>query len=374
MAKIKIPLADPSWEYRSLQNEIDSVVKKVLEEGKFILGPEVELFEKEASEYLCAKYAIGMSSGTDALLASLMAIGVKEGDEVITTSFSFIATASVIARVGAKPVFVDVEEDGFNMDPDGIKRAITKKTKAIIVVHIFGEPARLEEINKIAQNNGIKIIEDCAQAFGAKIGSRKVGTFGDIGCYSFFPAKPLGCAGDGGLVITNDENLATILRMMRVQGASGKNLHKFVGGNFRLDTIQAAILKVKLNHIDSWLEKRGLLAGKYLEKLAPLEKSGKITLPKCRQETRSSWAQFSILAKNRDKLKNYLLENGIGCEVYYPIPLFRQECMAQFYDKTYEKYERVEKVCREVLSIPVHQSISIEHIEEVSQRIIEFYE
>ncbi len=373
MTQIKIPLASPVWEYHMLKERIDAAVGKVLEEGKYILGPEVGLFEAEAASYLGAKHAVGMSSGTDALLAALMAAGVGAGKEVITTAFSFIATASVIARLGAHPVFVDIEERGFNMDPDLVLQAMTPRTAAIIVVHIFGQPARIEPVLFEARRRGIVVIEDCAQAFGATIGSRRVGTLGDIGCYSFFPAKPLGAAGDAGLVTTDDDERARTLRSLRVQGASGKNIHQIVGGNFRLDTLQAAILRAKLALFDRWIEMRRENAALYCRRLEPLHHAGEIVLPREREGTGCTWAQFSILAENRDALQEYLAGKGIGAEVYYPMPLPYQQCLRRSIRESGALFPRTESACRRVLSIPIHPSLSAEEIEEVARTIAEFY-
>jgi dTDP-4-amino-4,6-dideoxygalactose transaminase len=373
MAQIRIPLASPAWEYEQLKAGIDAAVGKALADGKYILGPEVGLLEKEAASYLGAKHAVGMSSGTDALLAALMALGVGPGSEVVTTAFSFIATSSVIARLGARPVFVDLEEGGFNMDAGWTAGAITKRTRAIIAVHLFGQPADMDAIMEAARGRGVGVIEDCAQAFGALAGTRKAGTIGDLGCYSFFPAKPLGGAGDGGLVVCAGEEQEKHLRMLRAQGASGKNVHPIVGGNFRLDTLQAAVLRVKLPALDGWIDTRRRYAQLYRTKLGHLEGAGKVALPAERDGTRCVWAQFSIMAKNRDALQRYLAENGIGCEVYYPMPLPRQESMKEATGGGGGSFPRTEKVCREVLSIPIHPCVSPEQVEEVAQTVVKFY-
>lgn len=370
MAKIRIPLASPAWEYAQQKAEIDAAVAKVLSEGKFILGPEVAEFEAKAAKYLGVRSSLGVSSGTDALLMALMALGVKPGDEVITTAFSFIATSSVITRLGARPVFLDIEEDGFNMDPALLDRAITKKTRAIIVVHLFGQPADMDAILRMARQRKVAVIEDTAQAFGARYGMNRAGTMSDFGCFSFFPAKPLGCAGDAGLVVCGDAKREAILRRIRVQGASGKNVHSVLGGNFRIDTLQAAILKVKLDVIDGWIAGRRRYAELYMQKLAGL--SGRLSLPLEKEGTECVWAQFSVLARDRDDLEKFLLERGIGCAVYYPMPLPHQESMREA-SASGGSYPQTERVCREILSIPIHPSLTPEQVEEVAETIREFY-
>ena len=373
MVKIRIGLASPAKEYEVLQAQIDEAVKRVLSGGRYILGEEVLAFEQETAKYLGVKSAVGVSSGTDALLAALMALEAGAGSEVITTAFSFFATAATIARTGAKPVFVDIEEDGFNIDPKLIRKAITKKTKAIVVVHLFGQIAEMDEILRIARENEVAVIEDAAQAFSAMYGMQKAGTMGDYGCYSFFPAKPLGGAGDGGLVVCATEETDNLVRMLRVQGASGKNVHSILGGNFRLDALQAAILRVKLGSIDAWTETRRKYAQLYHQKLGQLE--GSVALPMEREGTRCTWAQYSIRAKRRDELKTFLQEKGIGCEVYYPMPMPRQACMSALMGgKSSGGFPVTEMACREILAIPIHPLLSPMDIEEAAAAICDFYE
>lgn len=372
MKKIKIPLASPVWEYEQLKSRIDEAVGKVLSDGKYILGPDVERFEKEAAGYLGVGSSVGVSSGTDALLAALMAAGVGPGDEVVTTAFSFIATASPVVRVGAVPVFVDIEEDGYNMDPALIEKKVTKKTKAVIVVHLFGQPADMDDILRVAHEKEIMVIEDAAQAFGALYGTHKAGTMGDFGCFSFFPAKPLGGAGDCGLIVCGDEEKENLLRMIRTQGASGKNVHPVVGGNFRLDTLQAAILRVKLSALDGWIDTRRKHARLYFTKLETLR--GSIVLPSEKNKTQCVWAQFSILVQRRNDLKNFLIERGIGCAVYYPLLLPFQDSMAVSMQKSSGAFPQAERAAGEILSLPIHPSLSAQDIEEVAQTIREFYE
>jgi dTDP-4-amino-4,6-dideoxygalactose transaminase len=369
--KIRIPLASPAWEHGQLRAKIEAAVLEALVGGAYILGPQVGAFEKRAAGYLGLESAIGVSSGTDALLMVLMGLGVGPGDEVVTTAFSFIATSSVIARVGATPVFVDIEEDGFNLDPDLLERALTKKTRALLVVHLFGQTARMDPILELAAERNLAVIEDCAQAFGARHGGRLAGTMGDFGCFSFFPAKPLGGAGDAGLVVCSDARMEKLLRQIRVQGASGKNIHPVLGGNFRLDTLQAAILEVKLEAIDGWIETRRKNAARYAEKLSGL--GDRVVLPAQRQDSLCVWAQFSILARRRDELERFLLERGIGCAVYYPLPLPFQESMKGAARPKAGDFPRAERAGREILSIPVHPCLSTGDVEEVAQTIIEFY-
>ncbi len=370
MTKIRIPLASPAWEYGQQKAEIDAAVAKVLSGGGFILGPEVAEFEEKVARHLGMRSSVGVSSGTDALLMALMALGVGPGDEVITTAFSFIATSSVIVRLGARPVFLDIEEDGFNMDSSLLERAITKKTRAVIVVHLFGQPADMDAILRIARQHKVAVIEDTAQAFGARYGMNRAGTLGDFGCFSFFPAKPLGCAGDAGLVVCGDEKRESLIRKIRVQGATGKNVHPILGGNFRIDTLQAAILNVKLDAIEGWIAQRRRYAQLYMQKLANL--SGRVSLPVEKEGTECVWAQFSILAQDRDGLEQFLLERGIGCAVYYPMPLPGQESMGDA-SASGGSFPQTERVCREILSVPIHPSLTPDQIEEVAETIREFY-
>jgi len=365
---IRISLADPAGEYRLLRDELDEAVGRVMASGRYILGPEVASFEKEAAEYLGVAHACGVSSGTDAIQAALLALGIGPGDEVVTTAFSFFATAGAILRVGATPVFVDIERGGFNADPAAVRAAVGTRTRAVLLVHLFGQPADVEAIGEL----DVPLIEDAAQAFGAELGERKVGGLGTMGCFSFFPAKPLGCAGDGGLVSTDDASLAEILASVRVQGASGKNLHSRPGGNFRLDPIQAAVLRVKLSHIDGWIATRRRYAELLRQRLAPLEAEGLVILPFERPGTTCTWAQFVIRSRRRDDLRGFLGARGIASEVYYPVLMPMQEAMGDVRPGP-GSFPESERAAGEVLAIPVHPLLAPADVEEVARAILDFH-
>jgi len=364
---MRIGLADPAGEYGVLGDEIDAAVAEVLRGGRYILGPEVESFEQEVASYLGAAHAVGTSSGTDAIQAALLALGVGPGDEVITTSFSFFATAGSILRVGARPVFVDIEPDGFNLDPGAVEAAVTGRTRAILVVHLFGQPADMPAIESVARRAGVRVVEDAAQAFGAVLGDRKIGSALHPCCFSFFPAKPFGAAGDGGLVTTGDADLAGVLRSVRVQGATGKNMHGRLGGNFRLDAIQAAILRVKLRRMDEWIAARRRNAAILGERLSPLEERGLIRLPREREGTASSWAQYTVRTSARDALGEGLGQRGVASAVYYPLTMPAQEVMGTGVGR----FPRAEKACLEVLSIPVHHMLDEAQIGVVASAVEE---
>jgi dTDP-4-amino-4,6-dideoxygalactose transaminase len=337
--------------------------------GRYILGPEVASFEKKAAEYLGVAHSCGVSSGTDAIQAALLALGIGPGDEVVTGAFSFFATAGAILRVGATPVFVDIEQGGFNADPAAVRSAIGPRTRAVLLVHLFGQPADVEALGDL----DVPLIEDAAQAFGAELGERKVGALGTMGCFSFFPAKPLGCAGDGGLVSTDDPALAEVLASVRVQGAAGKNLHARPGGNFRLDPLQAAVLAVKLPHVDGWIATRRRYAELLRQRLAPLEAEGLLTLPFERPGTTCTWAQFVIRSASRDALRDFLRARGIASEVYYPMPMPMQEVMGDGRPGP-GSFPGAERAASEVLAIPVHPLLAPADVEEVARAILDFHE
>jgi dTDP-4-amino-4,6-dideoxygalactose transaminase len=366
---IRISLADPAGEYRLLRDDLDEAVARVMASGRYILGPEVASFEKAAAEYLGVAHACGVSSGTDAIQAALLALGIGPGDEVVTGAFSFFATAGAILRAGATPVFVDIEEGGFNADPAAVRAAVGPRTRAVLLVHLFGQPADVEDLGEL----DVPLIEDAAQAFGAELGERKVGGLGTMGCFSFFPAKPLGCAGDGGLVSTDDPALAEILASVRVQGAVGKNLHARPGGNFRLDPLQAAVLGVKLSRVDGWIATRRRYAELLRQRLAPLEAAGLVTLPFERPGTTCTWAQFVIRSARRDALRGFLRARGIASEVYYPVPMPMQEVMGDGRPGP-GSFPGSERAASEVLAIPVHPLLAPSDVEEVARAILDFHE
>lgn len=387
---MQVPLLDLKPQYQSLKKELDAVLIRIAESQYFILGPEVENMEKAMCEYLGCKFAYGVSSGTDALLLALMAVGIKPGDEVIVPTYSFFATAGVVARLNAIPVLTDIDPVTFNISIDDFKNKITPRTKAVIPVHLYGQSADMEPIMEIAKNNNIKIIEDAAQAIGTQYKDGKfAGAIGDIGCFSFFPSKNLGCFGDGGLVTTNDPDLAGMLHIMRVHGGKPKYYHKVIGGNFRLDALQAAVISVKLPHLDSWSAKRRQNAEAYIRlfKDAGLaEDTGKLTfdkrnevlLPKAiYQELSSSvknyhiYNQFIIRVEKRDELRDHLTKNKIGNEIYYPIPFHLQECFSYLNNKKGD-FPQSEFSAETSLALPIYPELTEEQIAYVVGKINEF--
>lgn len=385
---MRVPLLDLKPQYQSLKPEIDKAVAEVIDSQYFILGPTVENMEIQFAEYLGAKYALGVSSGTDALLIALMAADIKEGDEVILPTFSFFATAGVVARMKAVPVFADIDPVSYNIDPADIKKKITDKTKAIIPVHLYGQSADMDAIMQIAKEHDLTVIEDAAQSISVQYKDGKsVGTIGDFGCYSFFPSKNLGCFGDGGLVVTNDDDLYYRLKIMRNHGSDPKYYHKTIGGNFRLDALQAAVLSVKLPRLYEWSEKRRQNAKRYVElfKEAGLaEEQGKtsfddknkVLLPKeiYKDENLKNhhiFNQFVIRVEKRDELKSYLIDNGIGCDIYYPVPFHLQECFEYLgYKKGDLPYS--EEACDTVIAIPIFPELSDDQLKYVVDKIKEF--
>ena len=354
-------MVDLKRQYNALKIEIDAAVSDVLEKTQFILGPNVTKLEEEVAAYHCLPYAAGVANGTDALLLALRACGIKSGDEVITTPFTFIATAEVVAQLGATPVFVDIRLDTFNIDPDLIEEKITPQTKAIIPVHLFGHPADMEPIMQIAAKHNLKVIEDCAQSFGAKYKNQRTGTIGDVGCFSFFPSKNLGCYGDGGMVITKDETIARRVKMLRNHGSEVRYHHSEVGCNSRLDEIQAAILRVKLKYIDQFNEARRNNAAAYC---AALDNKN-IILPTASKDSEHVFHQFTIRVQNRDAIVQALTEKGIASAVYYPVPLHQQEVFVKLYNDSTSL--PVSETCAgEVLSLPMFPELSGEEIQRIA--------
>lgn len=368
-----VPLLQLNTQNLALESELKAAFERVLRSGHFILGPELVAFESECARMIGAKHALGVSSGTDAILLALMALDIKAGDEVICPSFTFFATAGCIARVGATPVFVDSLEGTFNIDPTDVARKITRKTKAIIPVHLFGQCAEMDRIMELARANGIRVIEDAAQSLGATCNGKQAGTIGDYGCFSFFPSKNLGGFGDSGLLTTNDDALAERAALLRMHGAKPKYYHKFVGGNFRMDALQCALLRTKLPHYEDYNHRRRMNAGYYLSKLFDIPKD-KIQLPIWSRECRHICNQYTlrVLGKGRrDALREHLTQKQIGCEIYYPVPLHQQECFA--YLKTARASLPVaNRLADEVLSIPVFPELTREQLDEVVAAIREF--
>jgi dTDP-4-amino-4,6-dideoxygalactose transaminase len=363
-----IPILDLVAQYRELKDEIDAAIKRVLESGIFITGPNVEAFEAEIASYLGARHAVSLNSGTDALYIALRALGIGPGDEVITTPFTFVATTEAICQVGATPVFVDIDPATFNMDASLIEAAVTPRTRAILPVHLYGQPAKMDEIQSIARRHGLAVVEDCAQAFGASINGRKVGTLGDVGCFSFFPTKNLGAYGDGGLVVTDDASLATRMMSLRMHGARQKYHHEELGVNSRLDEIQAAILRVKLPHVDAWNVTRGEIAMRYSEVFS---RSPSITPPQEITGVRHVYHQYTVRVPERDEIQRRLRAAGVQSMVYYPIPLHRQQVYGQRFAKL--SLPHSEQAACEVLSIPMFPELTAAHqfqvIEAVTQAI-----
>ncbi len=363
----KIPIIDLKRQHKPIEGELVEAFKKVLESGQFILGPELEKFEQNAAEYLKVKYAIGVGNGTDALTLALKALDIKEGDEVITTPFTFFATAETIAMLGAVPVFVDVDDSTLNIDANKIEEKITPKTKAILPVHIFGQGARMEKILEIARKYNLKVIEDTAQGFGATRNGKYLGTIGDIGTFSFFPTKNLSCLGDGGLITTNDDSIAKKVKMLRVHGSPKKYYHEFLGYNSRLDSIQAAFLNVKLKYIDRWNARRREIAEIYNRELKPF-----VRVPEVDEGNIHIYHQYTIRTDKRDALNDFLNNRGIMTQVHYPIPLHLQPALSYLGYKEGD-LPVAERATKEVLSLPVFPEITDDEISYVIDSVKAFF-
>lgn len=361
---VKIPILDLSAQVDELWDELNSAIQGVLRSGQFIMGPDVAAFEQEAAEYLGVKHAIGVNSGTDALVIGLRAMDIGPGDEVITTPFTFFATAESISNVGAKPVFVDIDENTFNIDHTKIEEAITPRTKAIMPVHLYGNPAAMDEIMATADKHGLKVIEDCAQSFGATYKGKQTGSIGDIGAFSFFPTKNLGAFGDGGLITTNDDDYADQMRMLRAHGSKKKYRNEMLGYNSRLDSIQAAILRVKLPHIDSWNQRRREAAQRYNIELAEL--AGLVT-PQITDGHVFHQYTIRLLERDRAAVQDALQDHGVSTMVYYPVPQDR----LPIYSGKYEPLPVSDHLTQQVLSLPIWPEISPDsqkHIGELLKR------
>ncbi len=363
---MSVPLLDISRQYDKIKNELNRAVTDVLAHGKFILGPEVKELESKVAHMSGVAHGIGVASGTDALLLALRAVGVGAGDEVITTTFSFFATAGVISRLGATPVFVDIEPDSYNIDPTKIEDAITPKTKAIVPVHLYGQIADMDAINEIAHRHNLKVVEDAAQAIGAQYKNRPAGSFGDLACYSFYPTKNLGASGDGGMIVTNDDESGELCRMLRVHGAKPKYYHKIIGYNSRLASMQAAVLLVKLPFLNEWSRKRIAHAEKYNSAFADIPE---IVIPTVKEYTTFHiYNQYTIAVPNRDALMSVLREKEIGFEIYYPVPFHRQECFAKLGYKP-EQFPICEKISSEVISLPIYPEMTVEEQQKVIEAV-----
>jgi dTDP-4-amino-4,6-dideoxygalactose transaminase len=362
---IKIPLIDLKRQIKSIENEIKEEVNKVISEGQFILGEYLERFEREFANYCGVNYAIGVGSGTDALNFSLKALGIGQGDEVLVPCNTFIATAEAITHANANPVFVDINPKTYNLDVTNVK--LSSKVKAIIAVHLYGQPADMDAIKKFAGEQGIKVVEDACQAHGATYNGKKVGSLGDVGCFSFYPTKPLGCMGDGGMVTTNSEEIATKVKELRNHGRSKQNIHLIPGYTSRLDEIQAAVLLLKLKYMDIWNSKRMEIGGKYDKLLGDLDS---LQTPQCITQAQHVYYMYVIKTKQRDRLALKLRERGIETSIYYPTPIhlqpaYKNTLLSQL------SLRNGEQVVREILSIPMFAELKEEEIEYVCKSIRE---
>jgi dTDP-4-amino-4,6-dideoxygalactose transaminase len=368
-----VPLLDLRAQYSSIRADVDAAITRVVESQHFILGPEVEGLEREVAAYCGVDHAIGLSSGTDALLIALMAHGIGPGDEVITTPFTFFASAGTVSRLGARPVFADIDPTSFNLAPGAVASALTEQTRAIMPVHLFGRCLELDAIVQLVDARGLPIIEDAAQAIGAVDGAgRQAGAIGNAGCFSFFPTKNLGGFGDGGMVVTNDAELADRIAVLRVHGMRPKYFHRMVGGNFRLDALQAAVLRVKLPHLDSWSAARRRNAQRYRTLFAEAGlNDGRVRLPE--DVPGHIYNQFVIRVDQRDALRDSLGAAGIGTEIYYPLPLHLQEC---FHDLGYAPgdFPHAEAAAREVLALPIFPELTEDDLAEVVRAVATFFE
>ncbi|WP_337872517.1 DegT/DnrJ/EryC1/StrS family aminotransferase [Ignavibacterium sp.] len=385
---MKVPLLDLKPQYYSLKKDLDEAIIRVAESQYFIMGPELSEIEREFQDYLNVKHTWGVSSGTDALLLALMALDIKPGDEVIVPTYSFFATAGVVSRLFATPVFVENDPVTFNIDPKDFETKITSRTKAVIPVHLFGQSAEMDEIMKIANAHNLYVIEDAAQAIGTQYkDGRFVGTIGHIGCFSFFPSKNLGGYGDGGLIVTNDDKLSEIIRIKRVHGGEPKYYHKVIGGNFRLDAIQAAVLRVKLPHLQSWSEKRQQNAKRYTQLFieaglaeqqgkTKFDEKNKALLPKAVYENSGVknyhiYNQYKIRVEKRDALREFMTKHEIGTEIYYPVPFHLQECFA---DLGYKKgdFPISEFSANTSIALPIYPELTDEQLQYVVSVIKKF--
>lgn len=370
---MNVPLLDLKEQNSLLRPEIEAALGRVLDTNAFILGGEVAELEKELAGYCQTKHAIGCASGSDAILLALMALDVQPGDEVITTPYSFFATVSAITRIGAVPVFVDIEPDTYNIDPAKIEEKITERTKAMEPVHLYGQCADMDAINAISKKHSIPVVEDAAQAIGAEENGIRAGAMSEIGCFSFYPSKNLGGMGDGGFMTTNDDALANKLNALRNHGSEQRYYHTWVGVNSRLDGFQGAVLRVKLPHLESWTERRRENAQIYRELFTDAGLTEEITLPVERDNCRHIYNQYVIRVPNRrDDLRAYLTEKKIGTDIYYPVPLHLQECFAYLGYREGDLPES-ERAARETLALPIYPELRREQQEYVVDKITEFF-
>lgn len=388
-AAMQVPLLDLKPQYRALEAEITAAIRKVCESQAFILGPEVKALEASVAQYSQCRFGIGVSSGTDALLVALMALEIGAGDEVITTPYTFFATAGTIARTGARPAFCDIDPVTFNLSPAAVRafveeqcerrdgKLINRRTgghvKALMPVHLYGQVADMDALMAIAQDYGLRVIEDAAQAIGAADArGRRACSFGDVGCLSFFPSKNLGAFGDGGMCVTNDAALAERLSVLRVHGGKPKYYHSFIGGNFRLDELQAAVVNVKLPHLDDWSAARQRNAAFYDAAFARAGLGDAVQTPRALPGARHIYNQYVIRAERRDELRKHLAEAGVGTEIYYPVPLHLQQCFAYLGHKTGD-FPESERAAKETLALPIYPELSEAQLQYVVDSIAQFY-
>jgi dTDP-4-amino-4,6-dideoxygalactose transaminase len=369
-----VPLLDMKRQYEPLREKILAAVTKVCDSGRYIFGPECEELERGVAQYTGARHAIACASGSDALLLALMALGVGQGDEVICPSYTFFATASAVSRLGAEPIFVDIEPATFNLDPKKIEQLISPKTKAIIPVHLFGQCAAMDEIGRVAAKHSLPIIEDACQSIGAAYAGRSAGTLGDIGCFSFYPTKNLGGMGDGGMLTTDRDDLAAKLRLLRGHGMEPRYYHQVIGINSRLDSVQAAVLCVKLPHLDTWARQRQTNAERYITLMGECGLNKIITLPQTVRAARHVWNQFTIRVPDgqRDALRKHLTVNKIGTEIYYPVPLHEQACYRSL-GYQLGALPETELAARETLALPIFPELTAAEQKIVVDRIAEFF-
>ena len=366
---MKVPFFTDTRYYKEHKQEIDNAILEVLERGDYILGKAVKDFEENVAKYLGTKNAIGVSSGSEALFLSLKALGIKEGDEVITTPFTFFASVSAIVRTGATPVFVDIDENTFNIDVGQIEEKITEKTKMILPVHLFLQTAEMDKINEIAKKYNLYVLEDAAEAFGMEYKDKKAGTISDIGIYSFYPTKTLGAYGDAGLVVTNNDKFAEEVRALRNHGQKERYYYNQMGYNARIDSIQAAILNVKLKHIESDIEKRKQIGIKYNNALSKIDG---LSIPVIAENRKEVYYVYSILTEKRDELAEFLNSNGIGTSIYYPLPLHLQKVFANLGYKKGD-FPIAEKISQKILALPLFPTLKDEEIDYVIKNIKDFF-
>jgi dTDP-4-amino-4,6-dideoxygalactose transaminase len=365
-----IPILDLKTQYEQLREEIAVALQGVLDSGAFVLGPDVKALEREVADYCRCRYGVGVASGTDALRLSLAALEIGPGDEVITTPFTFVATANTISHSGGRPVFVDIDPLTYNLDPDAVAAAVTPRTKAIVPVHLYGQPADMDAIMAIAQQHNLAVIEDAAQAIGAEYKGQRAGSIGHVGCLSFYPTKNLGAYGDAGMVVTNDAALADKLDVLRRQGGKTKYFHQVLGFNSRLDTMQAAVLRVKLRYLERWQDARRLVAQRYNALLAA--SGAPVVTPYVRPDVRHVYHQYTLRVPRRDALAEHLQQRGIGVMIYYPLPLHLQGLYNDL-GMAEGALPHAEAAGREVLSLPMFPELTEAQQQEIVAAVVEFY-